>query len=158
VRGALRARARNATSEAAALLIGPSHRRDVTPQIDDGDFDVASEQTGPSLAVQTQGSGVGGRDHHTAGTKERARRRTRGPVARRVGAWRCEILRRLAIDDRAGARRAVTAGLRVIAEYRTTLGASDLRAHRRERVASAQAVLGDGRSAPPNPGLRASIG
>ncbi|HYX43640.1 MAG TPA: hypothetical protein VE760_01270, partial [Acidimicrobiales bacterium] len=55
--------------------------------------------------------------------------RTRGTVARRVEAWRSEVLRRLATGDRSGARRAISAGLRVIEEYRTTLRASDLRAH-----------------------------
>ena len=52
----------------------------------------------------------------------------RGPLADRIEAWHVEALLRLARGDRAGAQRALRAGLRLLEGYRETLGASDLRA------------------------------
>jgi hypothetical protein len=52
----------------------------------------------------------------------------RGPVADRIEAWHVEALLRLERGDRAGAQRALRTGLRLLEDYRETLGASDLRA------------------------------
>ncbi|TDD79531.1 CHAT domain-containing protein [Actinomadura rubrisoli] len=60
---------------------------------------------------------------------ELARARARGPADLRVRAWNAEALIRLSRGDRRGATSAVRAGLRVLDEHRTTLGATDLRAH-----------------------------
>jgi hypothetical protein len=54
--------------------------------------------------------------------------RRRGPVADRIEARHVEALIRLAEDDRAGAQRAARGGLRLLADRRAALGASDLRA------------------------------
>ncbi|MFD0687945.1 CHAT domain-containing protein [Actinomadura fibrosa] len=54
--------------------------------------------------------------------------RRRGPAVPRVLAWHAEALARLSRGDRRGATSAVRAGLRVLDEHRTTLGATDLRA------------------------------
>ncbi|HEX4789087.1 MAG TPA: CHAT domain-containing protein [Actinospica sp.] len=51
-----------------------------------------------------------------------------GISALRILAWEAESERRLLRGDRAGAGRAVTSGLGVLAEYAGTLGATDLRA------------------------------
>ena len=61
--------------------------------------------------------------------------RHRGPAELRARAWHATALLRLADRDRAGARRAVSSGLRVVDVHRATLGASELRAY-----ASAQGV------------------
>jgi CHAT domain-containing protein/tetratricopeptide (TPR) repeat protein len=53
--------------------------------------------------------------------------RHRGPVGLRARAWHAEALLRLADGDRAGATRAVRAGLRLLDRYRATLGAVELR-------------------------------
>ncbi|MEA2151329.1 MAG: hypothetical protein QOD69_3159, partial [Solirubrobacteraceae bacterium] len=56
------------------------------------------------------------------------RARRGGPVALRLGAWHAEALRRLADGHRAGALRALRAGLAVLDEHRLSLGATELRA------------------------------
>lgn len=58
---------------------------------------------------------------------DRARRR--GPVDLRARAWHAEALLRLANGDRAGAERALRAGMRVLDNFRAALGATELRAH-----------------------------
>jgi hypothetical protein len=55
--------------------------------------------------------------------------RRRGPAAVRVRAWHAEALHRRAAGDLRGARYAVSAGLRVVDDFRASLGATDLRAH-----------------------------
>src|SRR5205085_658265 len=52
-----------------------------------------------------------------------------GPVQVRTRAWHAAALLRLARGDRRGASAAVAAGLRALEAHRTTLGASELRAH-----------------------------
>src|SRR5262249_26062933 len=52
-----------------------------------------------------------------------------GSADLRARAWHAAALLRLADGDRAGARRAIVAGLRVVDTHRATLGASELRAH-----------------------------
>lgn len=56
------------------------------------------------------------------------RARNSGPVAQRLGAWHAEALRRLGAGRRAGALRALRAGLAVLERHRLTLGATELRA------------------------------
>ncbi len=56
-----------------------------------------------------------------------ARARRSGPVAQRLGAWHAEALRRLASGQRAGAIRALRAGLAVLDAHRVSLGATELR-------------------------------
>lgn len=56
------------------------------------------------------------------------RERFDGLSTLRILAWEAESERRLLRGDRAGAGRAVTRGLGVLAEYASTLGATDLRA------------------------------
>lgn len=56
----------------------------------------------------------------------------RGPVADRIEAWHVQALLRLGSGDRAGALRALGAGLGLLEVYRETLGASDLRANASE--------------------------
>ncbi len=56
-----------------------------------------------------------------------ARARRSGPVAQRLGAWHAEALQRLAAGRRAGALRALRAGLAVLDAHRLTLGATELR-------------------------------
>jgi tetratricopeptide (TPR) repeat protein len=55
--------------------------------------------------------------------------RRRGPADLRARAWHATALVRLSDGDRAGARRAISSGLRVVDVHRATLGASELRAH-----------------------------
>ncbi len=58
-----------------------------------------------------------------------AEARHRGTADLRARAWHATALLRLADGDRAGARRAIAAGLRVVDIHRATFGASELRAH-----------------------------
>ncbi len=51
-----------------------------------------------------------------------------GPVQLRLAAWHARALLRLAEGDRAGARAALRAGVRVLDRHRATLGATELRA------------------------------
>jgi tetratricopeptide (TPR) repeat protein len=53
--------------------------------------------------------------------------RDRGRPDRRASAWLATAMLRRSESDRAGARRAVTAGLDVLARHQATLGATDLR-------------------------------
>ena len=55
--------------------------------------------------------------------------RFKGPVELRARAWHAEALLRLADGDRRGADGALRAGMRVLERHRTTLGATELRAH-----------------------------
>ena len=55
--------------------------------------------------------------------------RHRGPVQVRTRAWHAAALERLARGDRRGANAAIAAGLRALEAHRTTLGATELRAH-----------------------------
>jgi tetratricopeptide (TPR) repeat protein len=55
--------------------------------------------------------------------------RHRGPADLRARAWHAAALLRLAEGDRAGARRAIGTGLRVVDAHRGTLGGSELRVH-----------------------------
>ncbi len=54
--------------------------------------------------------------------------RARGTASLRVHGWHAAALVRLAAGDRAGAKRAVRAGLATIERYRSTMGATELRA------------------------------
>jgi CHAT domain-containing protein/tetratricopeptide (TPR) repeat protein len=54
--------------------------------------------------------------------------RKSGPAQQRMIGWEAEVALREARGDRSGAGRAVDHGLRVVAEYAGTLGATDLRA------------------------------
>ena len=54
--------------------------------------------------------------------------RRRGTAALRADAWHATALLRLADGDRAGAKRALLCGMRVVDSYRATLGATELRA------------------------------
>jgi len=70
-------------------------------------------------------------EHRSAAAAELAlarRARRRGTADLRVAAWHAEALLRLAHGDRAGALRAVSAGLDVVDAHSASLGASDLRA------------------------------
>ena len=58
-----------------------------------------------------------------------SRARRSGPAELRVRAWHAEAKLRLARGDRAGARRALAAGLRAVEQARTSLGATELRVH-----------------------------
>lgn len=58
-----------------------------------------------------------------------ARQRRRGPAAVRANAWLATASLRLADGDRTGAKRALSAGMGVVAAHRATLGATELRAH-----------------------------
>jgi len=86
-----------------------------------------------ALAART----LAGRLALAAGDTARAREelaraapaRRRGPAGQRAQAWHAEALRRAAEGDDTGALRAAAAGLRVIDDYRATLGATELRAH-----------------------------
>ena len=55
--------------------------------------------------------------------------RHRGPVQVRTRAWHAAALVRLSRGDRRGAGAAISAGLRALEAHRTTLGATELRAH-----------------------------
>lgn len=55
--------------------------------------------------------------------------RNRGTADRRARAWLAEALRRLGEGRESAAQSAIRAGLRVLDEHRTSLGATDLRAH-----------------------------
>jgi tetratricopeptide (TPR) repeat protein len=57
------------------------------------------------------------------------RARSAGPAEARAQAWLAEALLREADGNRRRARSAVRAGLRMVEEYRATLGATELRAH-----------------------------
>ncbi|WP_067069475.1 CHAT domain-containing protein [Carbonactinospora thermoautotrophica] len=89
----------------------------------------------PDDALQTRL--LAGRVALELGLKPRARTllaaaaagRRRGPAQLRAAAWHAEALRRLLDADRAGASRALRAGLRVLEENAAILGATDLRAH-----------------------------
>lgn len=70
---------------------------------------------------------AGGR--HAVARRELAlasRARRAGPADLRVRAWQAEALRRLADGDARGTYRALDAGLRVLDEFKTTLGAFEL--------------------------------
>lgn len=54
--------------------------------------------------------------------------RTRGTAAARARAWHATALHRLAVGRRGSARRALEQGMRVVDEYRSTLGGTELRA------------------------------
>ena len=69
----------------------------------------------PSAARQVLGRASRGRD--------------RGPADQRVRAWLAEALLRLADGRRASALSALRAGVGVVDSYRTSLGATELRAH-----------------------------
>lgn len=58
-----------------------------------------------------------------------ARARRFGPADARSRAWYAEALLREAEGNRRGAKAALRAGLRVVEDYRATLGATELRAH-----------------------------
>jgi CHAT domain-containing protein/tetratricopeptide (TPR) repeat protein len=58
-----------------------------------------------------------------------ARARRSGPADARSRAWYAEALLREAEGDRRSAKSALRAGLRVVEDYRATLGATELRAH-----------------------------
>ncbi len=58
-----------------------------------------------------------------------ARARRSGPADARSRAWLAEALLREAEGSRHGAKSALRAGLRVLADYRASLGATELRAH-----------------------------
>lgn len=70
-------------------------------------------------------------DLETAGLHLRgaAGARDSGPAVGRAQAWLAEALLRTAQGNRRGAARAIDAGIRVIRDYRATLGASELRTH-----------------------------
>jgi len=57
------------------------------------------------------------------------RARARGPAATRIRAWHAEAMYRAATGDSSAAASAVRAGLRVVEDFRASLGATDLRAH-----------------------------
>lgn len=57
-----------------------------------------------------------------------SRRPTASPAPSRVRAWHATALLRLLEGDRGGARSALRAGLRIVDDYRATLGATELRA------------------------------
>jgi hypothetical protein len=78
--------------------------------------------------------------------------RRRGPADLRARAWHAEALARLANGHRASARRALTAGLDVLADHDATLGATELRVHaatRGEELAAlgVRLALADGKAA-----------
>jgi tetratricopeptide (TPR) repeat protein len=58
-----------------------------------------------------------------------ARARSTGRLDLRIRAWYAEALRRLADGDRRGAERALQAGMRVLDQHRSMLGATELRVH-----------------------------
>ncbi len=68
-------------------------------------------------------------DWRGGSSSSRPRARDRGPVQTRTRAWHAAALLRLSQGDRRGANAAVAAGLRVLEAHRTTLGATELRAH-----------------------------
>ena len=70
-----------------------------------------------------------------------ARARSTGTLDLRIRAWYAEALRRLADGDRRGAERALRSGLRVLDQYRSMLGATELRVHMASHGAEV-AVLG----------------
>lgn len=84
---------------------------------------LASEQGRTDLARRALARSVGGR--------------RRGPAVVRANAWLATAMLRLAEGDRAGARRALAAGLRVLAAHQASLGATEMRVH----VASQAAEL-----------------
>lgn len=55
--------------------------------------------------------------------------RRRGPAVARAQAWYAEALLREAEGNKLGSTRAIDAGFKVIRDYRSTLGASELRSH-----------------------------
>ncbi|HVL92327.1 MAG TPA: CHAT domain-containing tetratricopeptide repeat protein [Acidimicrobiales bacterium] len=71
---------------------------------------------------------LGQRDAAAAELALAARARRRGPAELRVHAWYAEALRRLADGDRRGATTALRAGIGVVDRFRSTLGATELRA------------------------------
>ncbi len=71
-----------------------------------------------------------GRDAEAGSALDDVRRARRaGPAGVRVRAWHAQALHRRAAGDRRGTRDAVAAGLRVVDDFRASLGATDLRAH-----------------------------
>ena len=75
----------------------------------------------------------GQRVEAAAELRDAATARRRGPADLRVAAWHAEALLRLAHDDRAGALRAVSAGLDIVDAHSAALGATDLRAQSMSR-------------------------
>ncbi len=78
--------------------------------------------------------------------------RFRGTADLRAQAWHAAALLRLADGDNAGAKRALSRGIAVVDEYRSTLGASELRANAASHVSDLarlgiQLALADGRPA-----------
>lgn len=70
--------------------------------------------------------------HHRAARTQlahAAQAKRYGPADARSRAWYAEALLREAEGNRKGARAALRAGLRVVEDYRATLGATELRAH-----------------------------
>jgi len=81
-----------------------------------------------------------------------AEARFRGTADLRAQAWHAAALLRLADGDAPGAKRALARGIAVVDEYRSTLGASELRANAAGHVAELarlgiQLALADGRPA-----------
>lgn len=76
------------------------------------------------LALDRGQPGVASALLHQAGSP-----RSRGPAELRIRAWHAEALLRVATGRRQAAAEAIRAGLRVVEEYRDTLGSTDLRAH-----------------------------
>lgn len=82
--------------------------------------------------------------------RQAATTRRRGPAALRARGWYAEALARQRADDAPGTAAAVRAGLRILDEHSTSLGAADLRAysavHRTELTElGLRAALRDGR-------------
>lgn len=73
--------------------------------------------------------GRGRHDQATAMLTEAASGRLRGPAALRARAWYAQALLRDRQGDRTGTASAIRAGLRILDEHSTSLGAADLRAY-----------------------------
>lgn len=101
----------------------------------------------PAAAIEARllAAQLTARPHQAGQVRDGLRRastsRRRGPASLRALGWHAEALLRLGEGNRAGAARALGAGLRVLDEHRASLGATDLRAHTGRQRAEL-AVLG----------------
>ena len=110
----------------------------------------AAGWTVPALEARLLASRIALQEGRTAAARRdlgrAARARRSGPADVRARAWLAEALLREAEGERAGAKRALRASLRVLEDYRLSLGASELRAH-----------VSVYRSAPASMGLRLAL-
>jgi tetratricopeptide (TPR) repeat protein len=86
-----------------------------------------AEAASVRVSVAEMALAVGDRDYARTQLQIAARSRDDGRADRRANAWMAAAYLRAADGDRAGAKRAVTTGLDILADHQALLGATDLR-------------------------------